>query len=270
MPTVTANLAITDGTLGCHDDNLRCHQWGQSWHHDSSYFWTIYLLSFPFIFCQGHPCDHPTHWPAGSAGRLSSTQAVNCLLWHRLCPIKSTNYRPRARRDSAITQRDFPNPSLGLFTTQYNARSVILRYLIRTPVYCASLFVLFVVIFFLSFFLPSFIYLFVYLFIYLFIHSRQDSFFLSFNSHFYSFIPYYLICVFLHLLCLSIHLTLVSCPLSVFLYLHYYCLFCLFVNGIFLILFSVVLFSIKHRYYSCTKEGWAIWISHTTRINTQI
>ena len=122
----------------------------------------------------------------------------------------------------------------------------------------------------LSFFLSSFLYLFICLFIYLFIHSRQDSFFLSFNSHFYSFIPYYLICVFLHLLCLSIHLTLVSCPLSVFLYLHYYCLFCLFVNGIFLILFSVVLFSIKHRYYSCTKEGWAIWISHTTRINTQI
>ena len=30
-----ANFVITGGTGGCHKDNLPCHQWWQSWHHDN-------------------------------------------------------------------------------------------------------------------------------------------------------------------------------------------------------------------------------------------
>ena len=30
------NFVVTGGTGGCRDDNLRCHQWRQSWHHDGS------------------------------------------------------------------------------------------------------------------------------------------------------------------------------------------------------------------------------------------
>ena len=30
------NFVVTDGTGGCRHDNLRCHQWRQSWHHDNS------------------------------------------------------------------------------------------------------------------------------------------------------------------------------------------------------------------------------------------
>ena len=33
-----ANFVITGGTGGCHYDNLQCHQWWQSWHHDCSWF----------------------------------------------------------------------------------------------------------------------------------------------------------------------------------------------------------------------------------------
>ena len=33
-----ANFVPTGGTGGCYYDNLRCHQWQQSWHHHGSYF----------------------------------------------------------------------------------------------------------------------------------------------------------------------------------------------------------------------------------------
>ena len=33
-----ANSAISGGTAGCHYDNVECHQWWQSWHHDNSVF----------------------------------------------------------------------------------------------------------------------------------------------------------------------------------------------------------------------------------------
>ena len=33
-----ANFAIIGGTADCHHDNLQCHQWWQSWHHDYSHF----------------------------------------------------------------------------------------------------------------------------------------------------------------------------------------------------------------------------------------
>ena len=29
-----ANFVLNGGTTGCHDDNLWCHQWQQSWHHE--------------------------------------------------------------------------------------------------------------------------------------------------------------------------------------------------------------------------------------------
>ena len=32
------NFVVTGGTWGCHNDNLRYHQWQQRWHHDVSQF----------------------------------------------------------------------------------------------------------------------------------------------------------------------------------------------------------------------------------------
>ena len=41
-----ANFVATGGTVGCHIDNLRCHQWRQSWHYDNSWFsvWIFYAM----------------------------------------------------------------------------------------------------------------------------------------------------------------------------------------------------------------------------------
>ena len=39
-----ANFDVTGGTVGCHNDNLRCHQWRQSWHYDNSWF-SVYVNS---------------------------------------------------------------------------------------------------------------------------------------------------------------------------------------------------------------------------------
>ena len=39
-----ANFVATVGTGGFHDDNLQCHQWRQSWHHDDSWFSVWYWL----------------------------------------------------------------------------------------------------------------------------------------------------------------------------------------------------------------------------------
>ena len=33
-----ANSVVTGGTLDSHNDNLRCHQWQQSWYHGNSQF----------------------------------------------------------------------------------------------------------------------------------------------------------------------------------------------------------------------------------------
>ena len=41
-----ANFVITDGTAGCHHDNLRCHQWWQSWHHNISLFSVVQYLPY--------------------------------------------------------------------------------------------------------------------------------------------------------------------------------------------------------------------------------
>ena len=49
-----ANIDVTGGTVGCHNDNLRCHQWRQSWHYDNSWF-SVYVNSILFdlhIFCE--------------------------------------------------------------------------------------------------------------------------------------------------------------------------------------------------------------------------
>ena len=32
------NFVLTGRTAGCHNDNLRCHQWWQNWHHCISWF----------------------------------------------------------------------------------------------------------------------------------------------------------------------------------------------------------------------------------------
>ena len=36
-----ANTTVNGDTRGCHIDNLRCHQWLQSWHHDISLIFSI-------------------------------------------------------------------------------------------------------------------------------------------------------------------------------------------------------------------------------------
>ena len=33
-----AIFVVTDGIAGCHNNNLWCHQWWQSWHHENSQF----------------------------------------------------------------------------------------------------------------------------------------------------------------------------------------------------------------------------------------
>ena len=54
-----ANFVITGGTTGCRDDNLWCHQWWQSWHHDNSlsvfsnYVWPGCQLDAPNCYA---PC----------------------------------------------------------------------------------------------------------------------------------------------------------------------------------------------------------------------
>ena len=40
-----ANFVVTGSTGGCHNDNLRCHQWRQSWHLDNSQF-SVMLMQF--------------------------------------------------------------------------------------------------------------------------------------------------------------------------------------------------------------------------------
>ena len=34
MNIETGNFVFTDGTVGCHSDDLQCHPWGLCWHHD--------------------------------------------------------------------------------------------------------------------------------------------------------------------------------------------------------------------------------------------
>ena len=51
-----ANFVITGGTGGCHKDNLQCHQWWQSWHHNNSRF-----SVFIFIKYVTHKIYSPNH-----------------------------------------------------------------------------------------------------------------------------------------------------------------------------------------------------------------
>ena len=45
-----ANFVVIGSTGGCHNDNLRCHQWQQCWHHDNSRF---------AVYASGHaPIQH--------------------------------------------------------------------------------------------------------------------------------------------------------------------------------------------------------------------
>ena len=38
IPVIMATFVVTGGTAGCHNDNLRCHQWRQSWHYENYLF----------------------------------------------------------------------------------------------------------------------------------------------------------------------------------------------------------------------------------------
>ena len=48
-----ANFVITGGIGGCRLDNLQCHQWWQSWHHNYSVFtaYTVYPIKYAHKFC---------------------------------------------------------------------------------------------------------------------------------------------------------------------------------------------------------------------------
>ena len=55
-----ANFVITGGTAGCYD-NLQCHQWWQSWHHEDSWFSVImFQMETPIINSPGTPSDTVT------------------------------------------------------------------------------------------------------------------------------------------------------------------------------------------------------------------
>ena len=41
-----ANFVITGGTIGCHNNNLQCPQWQQSWHYENSQFSVSTYLTF--------------------------------------------------------------------------------------------------------------------------------------------------------------------------------------------------------------------------------
>ena len=43
-----ANFAITGSITGCHNDNLQCQQWRQSWHHDNC--WLSEILQLLFVY----------------------------------------------------------------------------------------------------------------------------------------------------------------------------------------------------------------------------
>ena len=55
-----ANFDVIGGTVGCHNDNLRCHQWRQSWHYDNSWF-SVYVNStlwFTHILRNANNCNY--------------------------------------------------------------------------------------------------------------------------------------------------------------------------------------------------------------------
>ena len=56
-----ANLIVTGGTAGCLYDNLQCHQWRQSWHHDDAgfqriawFFWHTSLIMVILLLIRDH------------------------------------------------------------------------------------------------------------------------------------------------------------------------------------------------------------------------
>ena len=44
-----ADFVVTGGTGGCRNDNLQCHQWWQSWHHNNSQFSILYWILYQVI-----------------------------------------------------------------------------------------------------------------------------------------------------------------------------------------------------------------------------
>ena len=44
-----ADFVVSEDTRSCHNDNFRCRQWRQSWHHDKSWFSIILLHYIPSV-----------------------------------------------------------------------------------------------------------------------------------------------------------------------------------------------------------------------------
>ena len=61
-----ADFVVTGSTTGCHNDNLWCYQWWQSWHHDNSRFQCMYKYKialsrfniFHIFMTDIHVCDY--------------------------------------------------------------------------------------------------------------------------------------------------------------------------------------------------------------------
>ena len=46
-----ANFFVTGSTMDCHNDNLRCHHWQQSWHDDKAQFSVNLCKSMLIVIC---------------------------------------------------------------------------------------------------------------------------------------------------------------------------------------------------------------------------
>ena len=52
------NFVIIGRTGGCHDDNLQCHQWWQSWHHNNSHFVNFVIIGGTGLCHDNLQCHH--------------------------------------------------------------------------------------------------------------------------------------------------------------------------------------------------------------------
>ena len=64
-----ANFVVTGGTVGCLYDNLRCHQWRQSWHYDNSRFSVCDMLDVAFL----PAVFHRISWCPSSRSNIDET-----------------------------------------------------------------------------------------------------------------------------------------------------------------------------------------------------
>ena len=78
-----ANFVVTGSTTGCRSDNLRCCQWQQSWHHNSSIFSVLVHQFFSSGESLYHQCVHQSVKAPGdySSMILLCCQKINNATW---------------------------------------------------------------------------------------------------------------------------------------------------------------------------------------------